>query len=72
MFSLSMAKAAQRNLVPSLHESYPQVHIALLNVGGAVSKEDKNLNPNAIAENFWGLYSQEEEQWILELDVLGE
>jgi hypothetical protein len=43
-----------------------------LNVGGAVSKEDKNLNPDAIAEKFWKLYSQEEEQWSLELDVLGE
>jgi hypothetical protein len=62
MFSLSMAKAAQRNLVLSLHESYLQVHIALLNVCGAVSKEDKNLNPGAIAEKFWELYSQEEEQ----------
>jgi len=69
-FSLSLVKASQRNLVESLRLSFPGVHVALLNVGGQVSKEDKYLNPTAIAEKFWELYAQEKEAWTLDLDVL--
>jgi len=69
-FSLSMVKASQRNLVESLKLSFPDVHIALLNVGGQVSVEDKYLNPPAIAEKFWELYSQEKPAWTLDLDIL--
>lgn len=65
-----MAKASQRNLVQSLQKTYPTVHIALLNVGGPVSQEDAYLNPPAIAEKFWELYSQEKEDWTGELNVL--
>jgi hypothetical protein len=71
MFSLSMVKAAQRNLVMSLQKTYPSVHTALLNVGGAVSKDDSYLNPNAIAGKFWELYSQEKGDWTKDMDVLG-
>ncbi|KAH7360893.1 hypothetical protein BKA65DRAFT_194687 [Rhexocercosporidium sp. MPI-PUGE-AT-0058] len=69
-FSLSMVKASQRILVQSLGLSFPDVHCALLNVGGQVSEEDKFYNPTAIAENFWDLYDQEKEAWTLDLDVL--
>ncbi len=47
------------------------VHVALLNVGGQVSKEDKYFNPPAIAEKFWELYEQEKGKWTLDLDLLG-
>jgi len=33
--------------------------------------EDKFLNPKAIAEKFWELYSQEKSEWGLELAMLG-
>lgn len=69
-FSLSMVKTSQRNLVESLKLSFPDIHIALLNVGGVVSPEDKSLNPPAIAEKFWELYSQEKSAWTLDLDML--
>lgn len=38
LFALSMVKASQRNLVQSLAAEYPDIHTALLNVGGPVSK----------------------------------
>jgi hypothetical protein len=40
LFSLSMVKASQRNLVQSLQKMNSGVHIALLNVAGPVSPED--------------------------------
>ncbi|KAG4433582.1 hypothetical protein IFR05_010929 [Cadophora sp. M221] len=70
-FSLSMVKASQRVLVQTLGLSFPDVHCALLNVGGQVSEDDKFLNPTAIAEKFWELYDQEKEAWTLDLDVMG-
>jgi len=45
VFSLSLVKASQRNFAQSLALTYPDVHIALLNVGGPVSWEDKCFNP---------------------------
>ena len=63
-------KASQRNLVQTLAAIYPDIHLALLNVGGIVSKEDKYLNPDAIAERYWDLYAQKKEEWTFDLDVL--
>ena len=68
-FSLSMVKASQRNLVQSLHKANPDVHVALLNVAGQVSKGHEYLSPPAIAEKFWELYSQKKENWTLELTI---
>jgi hypothetical protein len=48
VFSLSLVKAAQRNLVQSLAMTNPDVHIALLNVGGQVNWEDRCFNPPAV------------------------
>ncbi|PVH76941.1 hypothetical protein DL98DRAFT_517649 [Cadophora sp. DSE1049] len=70
-FSLSMVKSSQRTLVQCLGSAFPDVHCALLNVGGQVSEDDKVFNPAAIAEKFWELYDQEKEAWTLDLDVLG-
>jgi hypothetical protein len=69
-FTLSLVKASQRNLVQTLAATYPDIHLALLNVGGIVSKEDKYLNPDAIAEQYWDLYGQKKEEWTFDLDVL--
>jgi hypothetical protein len=70
MFSLSLVKAAQRNLVLSLQAMYPTVHIVLLNVGGQVTADDEFWNPMAVAKKFWVLYSQDKEKWMSELDIL--
>lgn len=59
LLSLSMTKSAQRSLVLSLHAKFgADVHVALLGVGGVVSPEAKNLNPENIADKAWELYRQ--------------
>ncbi|KAN0115521.1 putative NADP(+)-dependent dehydrogenase [Hyaloscypha variabilis] len=72
VFPLSLVKASQRNLAQSLALTYPDVHVALLNVGGPVSWEDRWFNPPAIAKKFWELYTQEKDKWTLDLDLLAE
>ncbi|KAK8207912.1 hypothetical protein M8818_004165 [Zalaria obscura] len=71
LFSLSMTKAAQRNLVQSLHATYgKEIHIALLSVGGIVSPEKKTLSPENIADEAWALYKQPKSQWQFEVEVV--
>jgi len=72
LFSLSLVKTSQRNLVDSLKRTYPDIHIALLNVAGVVSPEDKYFNPPLIADRYWELYDQEKSAWTFDLDILGE
>jgi NAD(P)-dependent dehydrogenase (short-subunit alcohol dehydrogenase family) len=65
-FSLSVAKAAQRNLVLSLQKAYPDVHIAILEIRGQVSRESKYFSPEIVAENWWEKYFSPEivaEKW---------
>lgn len=59
VFALSLVKAAQRNLMQSLHMTYaPQgVNLGLINVGGQVSPEHETWNPRNIAEKAWDWYS---------------
>jgi hypothetical protein len=70
-FSLSLVKAAQRNLVQSLDMVYRAqgIHIALVSVGGIVGVEKKNLNPRFIAERAWDLFAQEKANWRLEVEI---
>ncbi|KAH8805323.1 hypothetical protein F5884DRAFT_444510 [Xylogone sp. PMI_703] len=70
LFSLSMVKAAQRNIVLSLQKTYPNIHIALVNIGGQVSSEDPYLNPDAISKKIWDLYTQSPGSWTPEIDIL--
>jgi len=72
LFSLSLVKAAQRNLVQSLHAVYqPQdIHVGLVLVGGEVSPEMKELNPTRIAEKTWELFDQDRAGWELEVKML--
>jgi hypothetical protein len=57
LISLSLSKAAQRNMVWSLHRKFNKdVQIGLITVEGQVSPEMKMLNPTNIAEmavGFW-------------------
>jgi NAD(P)-dependent dehydrogenase (short-subunit alcohol dehydrogenase family) len=57
-FALSLVKAAQRNLVQSLHLTYaPQgVHVGVINIGGPVSPDHDAWNPTNIAEKTWGWF----------------
>ncbi|SMR61852.1 unnamed protein product [Zymoseptoria tritici ST99CH_1A5] len=69
LVSLSLVKSAQRSLVLSLVVKFPDVHVGLLSIGGVVSPEAKNLNPENIADRAWSLYSQKKGQWKREEEV---
>ncbi|KAF2490448.1 NAD(P)-binding protein [Lophium mytilinum] len=60
LFSLSLVKAAQRNLVISLAKTFESkgIRVGLVTVGGAVAPENKHLNPTYIAEKIWGFFDQ--------------
>jgi hypothetical protein len=76
MFSLSLVKAAQRNLVLSLQKAYPEVHIALLNIGGQVTPDSKYFSPQIVAEKLWEVYQsgigKEKTEWQVDVNILGE
>lgn len=69
LFSLSMVKAAQANLIKSLVKTFtPQgVHIGLVVVGGPVSPDSPTLNPNKIAGQAWKLFAQERKDWTAQV-----
>lgn len=70
LVSLSMVKSAQRALVLSLHAKFgSDVHVALLSIGGVVSPDAKNLNPENIADKAWELYKQPKGKWEREMEV---
>jgi hypothetical protein len=68
LFSLSIVKAAQRTLVLTLQKMYPEIHVALLLIGGGVSFEEGVRNPANITEELWKLYAQEKE-WAVEVTM---
>jgi len=55
LFALSLVKAAQRNLVQSLHMTYAAegVHVGVINVAGQVFPDDPVRNPTNIAAKTW-------------------
>ncbi|KAJ0114053.1 hypothetical protein J7T55_007887 [Diaporthe amygdali] len=69
-FALSLAKAAQRNLVQSLSLTYASegVHLGLINVGGPVSPEHETWNPGNIAAKAWDWFSKSRDS--LDFEVL--
>ncbi|KAB8301471.1 hypothetical protein EYC80_003331 [Monilinia laxa] len=70
VFSLSMAKAAQANLVKLLIEqAKDEVHVALVTIGGPVSEQEPVNNPANIAAKFWELWEQKKGSWQIEFLV---
>lgn len=67
LFSLSIVKAAQRTLALTLQRAYPDIHVALLLIGGAVGFEEEVRNPANVAEELWKLYAQRKEEWAVEV-----
>ncbi|KAF9892058.1 hypothetical protein FE257_002464 [Aspergillus nanangensis] len=72
LFALSMAKAAQANLVKSLERTFAQqgVHVGLVVVGGGPVSVDSALSPANIAEAAWKLFDQEKKDWRSQATVL--
>ena len=71
VFSLAIGKAAQYNLVHSLHKAYtPQgVHCALIVVKGFVKDEAEVTTARHIAERTWDLFEQEKGKGVLEVEI---
>lgn len=72
MFSLAACKAAQYNMVHSLHKEFEPKGVAcgLIVVGGRVSDESKVTNARNCAEETWKLFSQERGQGDLEVVMM--
>jgi len=45
------------------------VHIGLISVGGQVSRESVNLNPQNIALEVWKLYRQVPDEYTVDIEV---
>ncbi|KAE8322446.1 hypothetical protein BDV39DRAFT_218596 [Aspergillus sergii] len=71
-FSLSVAKAAQANLVKSLQKSLAKggTRVGMVIVGGIVSPDSKFLNPTTIAEQAWELFNQDGADWKAQVSIL--
>lgn len=71
IFTLSLVKAAQRNLCQSLAETYgPQgVHIGMIRVMGLVDKATKTMSPANIAVHAWNLFDEQKGKNTFEVEV---
>jgi NAD(P)-dependent dehydrogenase (short-subunit alcohol dehydrogenase family) len=71
VFSLSIVKAAQRNLVQSLNMVYGEqgIYFGLINVRGQVSPDHEIWNPPNIAKLTWDWFSQLKEKPVFELVI---
>ncbi|KAI9726995.1 MAG: hypothetical protein M1834_008577 [Cirrosporium novae-zelandiae] len=72
LFSLSMVKAAQRNLVMSLSKQYAdeKTRIGLISVGGPVDINHPRFNPTSIAERTWEYFAKNSNDWAFETIIL--
>ncbi|KAH0028614.1 NAD(P)-binding protein, partial [Aureobasidium melanogenum] len=69
VFSLSVCKAAQHNLVHSMHKKYKEegVYCGLVAVGGVVADDRPQCNAENIANKTWALYEQRND---LEVEIV--
>lgn len=69
VFSLAACKAAQHNLVHSMHKKYKEegVYCGLVAVGGVVADENPQCNAENIANKTWDLYEKRND---LEVEVV--
>ncbi|KFZ23999.1 hypothetical protein V502_01522 [Pseudogymnoascus sp. VKM F-4520 (FW-2644)] len=71
LFSLSLAKAAQKNLVRSLRQKFSTegIHVCLLTVAGDVIETQQYLNSTNIANKAWELYNQSKYAWTEDVRI---
>ena len=63
VFSLSVCKAGQHNLLHSMHKKYKEegVYCGMVVVGGVVADDHPECNAENIANKTWDLYEQRDE-----------
>lgn len=66
--SLSIGKAGVRTLALALYESFQQQDIHLATVTVKTSILPDSPEATAIGEQFWELYKQEKNQWVMEVE----
>ena len=70
LLSLSVAKAAQQNLLVGLHEAFGKdIHFGVIKVCGPVSESDGVFNPENIARTAVELFEQEREDWRWKVEI---
>lgn len=71
IFTLSLVKAAQRDLTHSLSQIYdPQgVHVGMIRVMGAVDPAAATLSPNSIDAKVWELFNESQDKQTFEIEV---
>ncbi|CAD0085742.1 unnamed protein product [Aureobasidium vineae] len=69
VFSLSVCKAGQHNLVHSMHKKFKDegVYCGLVVVGGVVADENPECNAENIANKTWALYEKRDD---LEVEII--
>jgi short-subunit dehydrogenase len=69
VFSLSVCKAAQHNLIHSMHKNYKEegVYCGMVVVGGVVADDHPQCNAENIANKTWALYEQRDD---LEVEIV--
>jgi len=72
LFSLSLTKAAQRNLVQSLGMEYAGkgINVALVSIGGRVDEAMNTLNPKTIAERIWAIYRRQRGDFRWDTEIM--
>lgn len=73
IFVLSIQKAAQFNFMGSLKQVVGSkgVHVASVNIGGAVRDDEPILNAKNIASQYWRLHEQDEVDWEWQVKLGG-
>lgn len=71
LFSLSLAKAAQKTLTRCLRMQYESqgIHICLLTVAGIVADTNPHLNSQYISEKAWELFNQDKDSWTEDMRI---
>jgi len=73
VFSLSVVKTAQRNLVQCLRAVYgKEIHVAQVSIGGVVSPDKPRMSPEFVAGRFWELFCEDKGEWRGDVEVLEE
>ncbi|KAH8886143.1 NAD(P)-binding protein [Thozetella sp. PMI_491] len=71
IFTLSLVKAAQRNLCQSLAQVYgPEgVHVGMVRVMGLVDQAAASTNPKNIADSAWELFDEAKDKQTFEIEI---
>lgn len=67
--ALGIGKAGIRNAAYALHQQLKakNIHVATVTICGSINPQDEKYNPTTVAEQFWTLYLQKQENFEKEI-----